>query len=306
MQNPKPGIYVTLEELTGLRFEALGLHWQSPQMGGDQQSGDYASAQRGRGMEFHEVRAYQAGDDIRSMDWRVTARTGKPHTKLYVQERERPVYIIVDLNASMFFGTKVAFKSHIAIKTAALLAWAATKHGDKAGGMILSKKGLQEFKPQRRQILPFLKAMTEASYDIPCGKPFSLTIALERLQRVIRPGSLVYVISDFHSLDEAAEKQMRRLSLQQSMTSICIYDTLEKVAPPDNYYAYSDGQQYTSLDTSDLKMRHAYAQGFEQHLEKLRNLCTSSGTELLELATHDPLVKSLNHGRMGARRQRHA
>ena len=126
-------------------------------------SGNYLSAFKGRGMEFDEARPYQPGDDIRSIDWRVTARTGKTHTKLYREERERPVLLWVDYRRSMFFGTQNYFKSVLAAKTAALLAWSAAQHGDRLGGLIFSENIHQELRPQRGKAgtLHFIKKLCE-------------------------------------------------------------------------------------------------------------------------------------------------
>ncbi len=128
-------------------------------------AGGYLSGFKGRGMDFEEVRAYQPGDDVRLIDWRVTARTGKPFTKIFHEERERPVFIVVDLSATMFFGTKTAFKSVIAAKVAALIAWAAVKNGDRVGGIFYGGENCHELRPKSRNrgVLPFLKLLCEAT-----------------------------------------------------------------------------------------------------------------------------------------------
>jgi len=119
----------------------------------------------GRGIDFEETRIYQPGDDIRTMDWRVTARTGKPHTKVYREERERPTFFLVDYNPSMFFGSKVAFKSVIAAKTAAILAWAAAREGNRVGGLVFSGNLLRTtpLKASSHGVLPLLKSLANVS-----------------------------------------------------------------------------------------------------------------------------------------------
>ena len=134
--------------------------------------GGYVSPYRGRGMEFEEVRAYQPGDDIRNMDWRVTARTGRPHTKLFREERERPVLFLVDLGPSMAFGTRVAFKSVVAARAAALLAWAARDNGDRIGGIVFAGKRHRELRPAARErgMLPFSRHWSTCNSPVSCRR----------------------------------------------------------------------------------------------------------------------------------------
>ncbi len=148
---PGGGVILGSEELIRLRSQASlpGLAPQRRVM--TTQTGPYASPFKGRGIDFAEVRAYLPGDDIRNIDWRVTARTGQPHTKLFREERERPVLLLVDLGASMRFGTRVAFKSVLAARAAALLGWAAVGHGDRVGGVVFAGQEHQELRPLGRE-----------------------------------------------------------------------------------------------------------------------------------------------------------
>ena len=189
-------VSVQLKTLVDLAKPAslLNLH-HSPKR--SKQSGAYVSRFKGRGMEFDEARLYQPGDDIRSIDWRVTARTGKTHTKVFREERERPVFISVDNRPSMHFATRGVFKSVQAAKIAALLAWTAQQKGDRIGGQIFSNTHCQEIKPQngKHGVLRFFNALTKQSSTT--ALEMSLDHALARLVQHARPGSLVYVISDF-------------------------------------------------------------------------------------------------------------
>jgi uncharacterized protein (DUF58 family) len=136
--NPEQAIHVTLDELINLRMQArhLSLHSKHPAM--HAMSGNHVSHFKGRGMDYMESRIYQAGDDIRNMDWRVTARTGQPHIKLFQEERQRPVMIMLDYNPGMFFASQGRFKSVVASQAAALLAWSALNNGDRVGGLIIN------------------------------------------------------------------------------------------------------------------------------------------------------------------------
>ncbi|NKB46587.1 MAG: DUF58 domain-containing protein, partial [Legionellales bacterium] len=166
MQNQATAITVSLTQLIQLRFAAQLIDLRAHKRVRSQLLGGHLSSLRGRGMEFDEVRAYQAGDDIRTMDWRVTARTNKPHIKLYHEERERPVLLLVDFRPAMFFGTRVTFKSVIAAKVAALLGWAAIANGDRLGGVVFSGKDHVELRPRTRQhgTSPFLLELFFSSH----------------------------------------------------------------------------------------------------------------------------------------------
>ena len=136
--SPSAGIYTSIEELASMRYNTTGLNPLAHKKALASMAGGHISSFRGRGIDFSEVRIYQPGDDIRNIDWRVTARTNKPHTKLYREERERPVYIVVDQCQSMFFGSKKTFKSVTAARAAANLAWGTIDNGDRVGGLVFS------------------------------------------------------------------------------------------------------------------------------------------------------------------------
>lgn len=150
----------SLDDLIRLSHPAAGLSLARPTVRA-LQSGQYLSAFKGRGMEFDETRPYAQGDDVRHLDWRVTARTGKPHTKLFREERERPVLLSVDYRASMRFATRGMFKSVMAARLAALVAWSALRHGDRIGGQIFSEAGRRELRPEhgQRAVLRWLEAL---------------------------------------------------------------------------------------------------------------------------------------------------
>ncbi|MFC1665084.1 DUF58 domain-containing protein, partial [Pseudomonadota bacterium] len=199
------GVQASVEQLLQQRFAASRLNFGRRRTPGTQLAGPHRSRYRGRGMDYDESRIYFPGDDIRTMDWRVTARTGVPHSKLYKEERERPVFMLVDFGASMFFGTQTAFKSVVATQAAAILSWAAIAHGDRVGALIFSDSGHREVKPAggRRGVLRLLNQLVSASkFTAPsASNPRMLAEALQRTRRVCRPGSLLFILSDFYQLD---------------------------------------------------------------------------------------------------------
>lgn len=239
-------------------------------------AGNHLSKFRGRGMDFAEVRNYQAGDDLRHMEWRVTARSGRPHIKLYQEERERPVLILVDFNPSMFFGTKIAFKSAIAARLAAILAWSVVKQGDRVGGLLFSATGHNEFTPRSREfgVLPFLASISE--YTKAFSDPTTsqtrnpLSYGLERLRRVVRPGSIIVLISDFYNFDEDSERHLARLQSHNDILAYHICDPVELAPPRPEKYAITNGSQEILLDTTINTVSKAYHNYCEDRIAILR------------------------------------
>ena len=272
------------------------------------QSGQYLSRFKGRGMEFDEARPYQPGDDIRSIDWRVTARTGKPHTKLFREERERPVLLWVDYRQPMAFATQGAFKSVIAAQLATLLAWACTAQGDRLGGLIFSEKGHYELRPRRGKsaTLHFLQQLVEHQPD-PLAladhnqAASTLDQALIRLNRVTRPGSLIFLLSDFRDLSAHSRNHLARLAGHAEVMALAINDPLEAQLPAAGIYPLQDARQQALLDTRDPALRKKYAQRFQQHHQHLQQLCKKLGIRFWDISTHHDVLTRLQQGLGGAR-----
>jgi len=266
------------------------------------QGGDYQSPFKGRGMEFDESRLYQPGDDIRNIDWRVTARTGKPHTKLFREERERPVFVWVDFRRPMFFATRGCYKAVLAARLAALLGWSANHLGDRIGGVIFSESVHHELKPQRGKtgVLRLINKLVQhpawqqeaavGADSRDCGR------ALTRLRRVARPGSMIFLISDFRELDEVARSQISILRGSNELVLIQIYDPLEQSLPALGYYRISDGADEVLVDTHDRVRVARYHQRFHAHQEQLRQLARQHRIRLLTCATTDDPATVLQQG----------
>jgi uncharacterized protein (DUF58 family) len=263
------------------------------------QSGDFQSPFKGRGMEFDESRLYQAGDDIRSINWKITARTGKPHTKLFREERERPMFVWVDLRTPMFFATRGRYKSVIAARLAGLVAWSAHHHGDRVGGVIFSDQSHHELKPRRGKssVLrlinhiarhPAWQAENREGEDKRSGAK-----ALIRLRRVVRPGSMVFLLSDFRNLDDGAWSQISRLSRHNEVVLIFIYDRLESMLPAPGRYRVSNGTDEVLLDTHDQHWSESYHQRFIDHHNRLDNLARANGIHLMSCSTEEDPVAVL-------------
>ena len=268
------GVIAELNELINLRRYAQSTHYHPE--GKALRAGLHLSKVRGRGMDFSEVRNYQAGDEVRHMEWRVTARTGRPHVKIYQEERERPTVILADFNPSMIFGTRIAFKSVVAARLASLLAWTVIKQGDRVGGFFFSATQHSEFIPRGRDsgVLPLLASLshyTAQSDTERAEKPRVLSDALVRLRRVIRPGSILVLISDFYSMDSECEKHLSRLRANNDILAYHICDRIELAAPKPQHYAMTDGVEQLILDTHSSIVRGAYEQYCTKRIEQIRD-----------------------------------
>ena len=260
-------------------------------------SGDYQSPFKGRGMEFDESRLYQPGDDIRNIDWRVTARTGKTHTKIFREERERPIFLWVDLRASMFFATRGMFKSVMASKLASLVAWSAEHYGDRVGSVIFSEKFHYELRPYRGKtgVLRFINKLVDhpAWQDPYSGQHDKTAIskALIRIGRIARPGSMIFLMSDFRYLNNTSEKQLIRLSKHNDIMLFYISDPLEQALPPAGQYRISDGGSEIVIETYDKDRVEQYRNRFIQHKERLVRLSKMRNINLISCTTtNDPLA----------------
>ena len=285
------GISVELHELIALKQHAQRAY--APQRSRARSVGNHSSTLKGRGMDFDEVRSYQAGDDIRHMEWRVTARTGTPHIKLYREECERPVILVVDFNPSMYFATQVAFKSVIASRLAALIAWTAVKHGDRVGSLLFSADKHLELKPRGRTqgVLPLLNALSQYSQTLPQEHQVSsMSSALQRLRRVAMPGSLVYILSDFYSLDEQSKKHLSRLSQHLDIVGFHLKDIIEVQAPPAGCYAMTNGEQELVLDTRQNTIRRNYQGYFEQRQGQLQQFFNQYAIPLVTVLPTDNIT----------------
>jgi uncharacterized protein (DUF58 family) len=292
------GVSVTSDELIQLRLRARDF-----KPGGQQQTmsafgGEYRSQFRGRGMDYLESRGYQAGDDIRNMDWRVTARAGQPHVKLYQEERERPVVVMVDLSPGMFFGTRGAFKSVIAARAAALIGWAAVRNGDRIGALLFNgiHRELRPLGGQRgalRLIRELVRATDPRSGMAAPAHAGQLVEALQRLRRIARPGSLVYILSDFYGLDDDTRIHLQRLRQHNDVVACQIVDALEIQPLPAGRYGISDGQHSGILDTRTRARQEACTRYFKTQHEAVRELMGRSGIPLIQITTTDDVLECL-------------
>jgi uncharacterized protein (DUF58 family) len=289
---PARGAYADLAELIALRFPARQLRLTRRNRALSALAGPNKSNFRGRGIDFEEVRNYQAGDDIRTIDWRVTARTGVAHTKLFREERERPVLVAVDQREGMFFGSRHCFKSVLAAQLASLVAWSALDSGDRVGGLVFNGVDHRDIRPRRsrRTVLALLSQVAEYNRALPLppapgpGTPFADMLA--NLRRIARPGSSVFIISDFRGSGEAlAREHLFQLAQHTEITAIACSDPLEAELPRAGRYTVTDGAGRSELYTADRRLRRDYQERAQARREALSQDLLRLGIPLLGAST---------------------
>ncbi len=289
------GIHPSLAELRRLRRDAMGPGNRPANLVSNLFPGAYRSRYRGRGIEFDETRGYHWGDDYRSLDWRVTARTGQMHTKLFHEEREHSLYLVLDAGPSMQFGSRLRYKWVQAARAAALLAWLTAENGDRVGALVFGDGPRPHYRPPaggEPGVLQLLRLLADLRPQ-PDPAACSLADALLQLRHRARPGSLILPISDFSALDAAARRHLSHLARHAELAAIQVFDTLEAELPAPGLYPISDGREQSLLDSADPARRRAYAAEFLQHRERVKSTLSALGARLLSLAAHQPTAETL-------------
>ena len=306
--NPR-GAYTELAALLRCRFAAQDLKLFAHQPARSLLSGGERTRFRGRGMDFEEVRLYQPGDDIRSIDWRVTARTQVAHTKIFREERERPVFMLVDQRSPLFFGSTRCFKSVLAAHIAALLGWAALANGDRLGALVFGDYNQRDVRPRRSKhaVLELLHQLqdynhrlsspiTPAPAALQSGQPQkanSLHDMLSDARRIAKPGCALFIISDFHDLDKNAEQQLFELARHTDVTLVHVYDQLERQLISNSSLTISNGRERLQLAANEKAFQQAYTHQFDQQLDLLATICKRLRIPLLSYATQDDIQDGL-------------
>lgn len=286
----------SLGQLIKLRYGARELTGFPKIQARQMLAGGHKSRFRGRGMDFDQVRIYQPGDDVRSIDWRVTARTQVPHTKIFSEERERPILVISDLRSPMFFGSQ-RLKSVVACEISAALAWAGLAANDRAGGLVFGPQQQADIKPRRSHhaVLQFIHRLHEYSAQLiePQVDRYSLADILEESRQFILPGSTIFIVSDFHDLDNSCERHLFELARHGNLNFCHVYDDIETELPPPSLYAVTDGQQQTLLDSSNNQLRQRFVDLFSQRSQHLRKLSEQLSAGLLLFNSADQVMSVL-------------
>ncbi|MBF0583949.1 MAG: DUF58 domain-containing protein [Magnetococcales bacterium] len=298
--DPVPGGWATqivLPSLLALRHAALGLPI-NPSRSRATYNGPHLSIFKGRGVEFAESRLYQAGDEVRHMDWRITARTGKPHTKIFHEDREQAVLVWVDLRSAMYFATRGLFKAVSAARGAALVAWGAALQGQRLGGLVLTDQHHRESRPRRGDhavlhLLGLLANPTSLEEEAMPEATQTLEESLIRLRRVTRPGSRLFLFSDFAQLGEREKVHLAQLARRNDLLLIFFHDPLERTLPPPGWYPVSDGVRRFLLDSRSPHKRRHYQEQFLNRQEELKTFCQLHGIGFLSCSTEEDSVALL-------------
>lgn len=288
-------VRVALDELISLAALAHGASLVRNRRSPALRSGTSSSRWRGRGVDFRESRIYQPGDEIRHMDWRVTARSGKPHTKLFEEEREQGLLLAIDLNPGMHFGTRVRFKSVQAARAAALLAWMASAAGDRVGALGFGGGVDGEVKPAggRRGVLRVLRALRDWDAAADAGRQEPLSGVLARVRRLLRPGMRLVLLTDGFSADADAMPLLPQLAGRHEVTIVLLRDVLELAPPPPGRYAIHLGAARRVLDFADPRVRGSWTERFSASRARLLEQARRLGIRVIELDGHADLRRAL-------------
>ncbi|WP_237763503.1 DUF58 domain-containing protein [Falsirhodobacter sp. alg1] len=256
-------IRVGLSHLAALEAKAKGFDFLPRQPVGSILSGRRASRMRGRGMEFDEIRGYLPGDDPRSMDWRVTARTGAPHVRVTREERDRPALIIVDQRQTMFFGTRLNMKSVTAAEIAALAAWRIRDAGDRVGGLVISDTGITDVRPTRSRntTLRLLSLLADGNMALSADAPVvpdaatRLNEALLKASRIVTHDWLVIVLSDFDGADDDTFRHLSAMSRSNDLVLGLVHDPLSHEVPATGRLVVGDGRLQVELDFANRRVQ---------------------------------------------------
>jgi uncharacterized protein (DUF58 family) len=255
-------------------------------------AGEYESVFKGRGMEFDEVREYAPGDEVRSIDWNVTARMGHPYVKRFVEERELTVMLLVDMSSSGKFGSVKWTKSEMAAELCAVLAFAAIKNNDKVGLIVFTDK-IEKFIPPKKGSKHVLRVVRELLYCKPEGRGTDIACALEYLNKVSTRRTVSFLVSDF--IASGYEKALSIANKRHDMVALQIADPRESTLPPIGLIELEDEEtgEIILVDTSDAGVRSGFASTVEQGKKKREDFFKSIGLDCVTLQTDKPYVEPL-------------
>jgi len=288
---PIHGADIDSDLLIAARFHARFLDLNAKNRALAHLAGARQTRARGRGVDFDEVRQYVAGDDIRAIDWRVTARSGHAHTKLFHEDREQPILVAVDLRSQMLFGSTHCFKSVLAAHLASTLLWAGLDSGERVGGCVLRDDAVADVRPRqsRNTVLELIGQMARPAIATAQSSPLTIEALLEQLLRIARPGSKLFLLTDGSDLlEDHALALLRQVASRHQMIVLTVSDPLEFELPPPGQYAVTDGDISTALNVHDEGMRARYQTQYIETQLALKSALRERGIPLITLSTSQP------------------
>jgi len=293
------GAYANLDDLIRIRFKARDFSFKPRQPIHSILSGRYASRLRGRGLNFEELRRYMPGDDLRTMDWKVTARTRSPHVRVYTEEKDRTVLLVVDQRLNMFFGTRDRMKSVTAAELAALAAWRSLDVGDRVGMVVFNDTGVIDIKPQRSQqtVMSILRAVLRMNQELRIGSgvapgPERLNEALTKAARLAPHDVLVVVISDFFGTDEQTEKLAVQLAAHNDVLGLLVHDPM-RLDPVAQSISVSDGTLQMPLDLANKRVREAITRDYREEQDRITRFLRKLSAPLLLVSNEGDVVEQV-------------
>lgn len=290
--NVLQGAYVALEPLLALRHKPHPPSESVTSRVVGVQSGIKLSKLKGRGIDFAEVRPYQPGDDIRTIDWRVTARKNKPHTKVFREERERPTLVVTDQTQSMFFGSVMRLKSVVAAELSARIAWQTLAAGDRVGGVVMGNVKQSVHRPYRttKSVARFLNDVTKFNQSLHrdhAAVGTSVAEGLLQVRRITRTNYRIFILSDFTDDLTLWQDNLHKLARRNQIVCVHIFDPLERELPPADHYAVTDGERRLQFFTGNAKLRDEYEDQFERRCDALRTICAHDAMRYVAVRTSD-------------------
>jgi uncharacterized protein (DUF58 family) len=307
------GVYVDLGELIALEQRGRRVSFLPRQPVHSLLSGRYASRMRWRGLNFEEIRDYRPGDDVRSIDWKVTARLQKPHVRIFNEERDRQGLIVLDQRLSMFFGSRLAMKSVAAAQTAAIGAWRILAAGDRVGGIVFNDRDISEVRPQRsrRNVLQLLGHVVAQNQALGVGRgiasaPAMLNRALERTERLGLHDATLIVISDFDGADETTRRMVGALARHNSVVALLVHDPLQSELPPSARMTVTDGELQIMLEVGRTSVRKTLREVTEARLRAVLSWTKEIGVPVLPLSAAEDVAPQLRRllGRLPGHQER--
>ena len=310
--NQDPRIHVSLAHLRGLQGAARGLNFLPRQPAGSVLNGRHASRLRGRGLNFEEMRDYLPGDDIRAIDWKATARTGKPYVRVFTEERDRPALLVVDQRMSMFYGTKLNLKSVTAAEAAAMAAFRILDAGDRVGGIVFDDSELSEFVPKRSRSTTYalLGSIAQANQAMHADKqvttePGGLNRVLRSVARIAHHDHLVLVFSDFDGIDETTHRRLRGIAAHNDVLLFLVHDPTGRRVEGAVRTVVGDGELQAELDLGSARIRDALSQHGSARLDAIYQWQTEINLSVLPLSAGEATLDQMRRlmGQLAPRRR---
>jgi uncharacterized protein (DUF58 family) len=295
-----PGVYTSLAELIGFQHKARGFSFLPRQPIHSLLAGQHASRLRGRGLDFEELRHYQFGDNVRQIDWKATNRTRKTQLRVFSEERERVVLLVIDQRLSMFFGSQRCMKSVASAETAALAAWRVIFVKDRVGAVVFNDSEIVEVRPHRSRgtVMQILGATLEQNHALAIETGIVqngaiLDEALRRVERLATHDALVCLITDGHGAGEQTRRLTTRIAQHNDLLALLIYDPLEGVLPNAGRVVFADGPRQLEVDTGSDRFRTAFRASFDDRVKRAREFLLRREVPLIPISTAEDVAGQL-------------